>query len=225
MIWQDKGYLLKLNNYNENSSIAEFYTLYHGKKSGIIFGSSSKKNKSYLILGNKMHLNYSSKNENTIGNFKIEIDKVNTAYFFDHRVKLNCITYTLDLIRSLTAENLINKTIFDLLDIFFNNLFLDNWVDKFVLWELELFKSLGYEINYMEYVKKKMVNNEYIYVLKNNERRTVPNFLVENFSEKIKKQDIINGLKINGDFLDKTVIQINNEKILTLREEFIKLII
>ena len=43
MIWQDKGYLLNLNNYNENSSIAEFYTLYHGKKSGIIFGSSSKK--------------------------------------------------------------------------------------------------------------------------------------------------------------------------------------
>ncbi|RPG99393.1 MAG: hypothetical protein CBC78_002505 [Candidatus Pelagibacter sp. TMED118] len=70
-----------------------------------------------------------------------------------------------------------------------------------------------------------MVNNEYIYVLKNNEKRTVPNFLVENFSEKIKKQDIISGLKINGDFLDKTVIQINNEKILTLREEFIKLII
>ena len=26
MNWQDKGYLLSLNKYNENSSIAEFYT-------------------------------------------------------------------------------------------------------------------------------------------------------------------------------------------------------
>ena len=44
MIWQDKGYLLSLNNYNENSAIADFFTENKGKISGVIFGATSKKN-------------------------------------------------------------------------------------------------------------------------------------------------------------------------------------
>ena len=40
MKWQDKGYLISLNKYNENSSIAQFLTENHGKTTGIIFGSS-----------------------------------------------------------------------------------------------------------------------------------------------------------------------------------------
>ena len=75
MNWQDKGYLISHNKYNENSSIAEFYTENYGKTSGIIFGSSSKKIKNYLLIGNKFHINYNSKNETRVGNFKIEIEK------------------------------------------------------------------------------------------------------------------------------------------------------
>ena len=41
MNWQDKGYLLSLNKYNENSSIAEFFTKNNGKVVGVIFGSTS----------------------------------------------------------------------------------------------------------------------------------------------------------------------------------------
>ena len=49
MNWQDKGYLLSLNKYNENSSIAEFYTENNGKIVGVIFGSTSKKIKPAMI--------------------------------------------------------------------------------------------------------------------------------------------------------------------------------
>ena len=43
MKWQDKGYLLSINKYNENSAIAEFFTKNNGKVSGIIFGHHQKK--------------------------------------------------------------------------------------------------------------------------------------------------------------------------------------
>ena len=43
MNWQDKGYLLSLNKYNENSSIAEFYTENSGKIVGVILGLHQKK--------------------------------------------------------------------------------------------------------------------------------------------------------------------------------------
>ena len=70
MNWQDKGYLLSLNKYNENSSIAEFYTENNGKIVGVIFGSTSKKIKSYLQIGNKFQLNYQSKNFSRFHHYK-----------------------------------------------------------------------------------------------------------------------------------------------------------
>ena len=56
MKWEDEGFLLYKNKYSENSIIAEFFTLNHGKCSGIIYGGTSRKIKNYLQLGNKIHL-------------------------------------------------------------------------------------------------------------------------------------------------------------------------
>ena len=71
MIWQDKGFLLSSNKYNENSSIAQFYTENNGKVVGTIFGSSSKK-KNYLLIGNKFHLNSNLKDDGKTGYFKLK---------------------------------------------------------------------------------------------------------------------------------------------------------
>ena len=76
MNWDDTGFLLSKNRYNENSLISEFYTKNHGKISGIVFGGTSKKIKNYLQIGNQLYLNYNSKSENKIGYFKLEIQKV-----------------------------------------------------------------------------------------------------------------------------------------------------
>ena len=58
MNWDDSGFLLFKNRYNENSLIAEIFTKYHGKVTGIIFGGTSKKIKSYLQVGNNIHINF-----------------------------------------------------------------------------------------------------------------------------------------------------------------------
>ena len=65
MIWDDIGFLISKNRYNENSLITEVYTENHGKVSGIIFGGTSKKVKNYLQIGNQLFISYNSKNENT----------------------------------------------------------------------------------------------------------------------------------------------------------------
>ena len=43
MNWDDTGFLISKNRYNENSLISEIYTKNHGKVSGVIFGGTSKK--------------------------------------------------------------------------------------------------------------------------------------------------------------------------------------
>ena len=52
MIWCDKGFLISKFKYNENSIISDFFTLNHGRSSGIIFGATSNKIKGYLQVRN-----------------------------------------------------------------------------------------------------------------------------------------------------------------------------
>ena len=67
MNWIDQGFLVSKSRYSENSIIAELYTMDRGKVSGIIFGGTSKRIKNYLQMGNKLHVNYNSKNDNRMG--------------------------------------------------------------------------------------------------------------------------------------------------------------
>ena len=76
------------NRYSENSLIVEIFTKNYGKISGIVFGGTSKKIRNYLQIGNELYVNYNSKNENKLGYFKIEIQKVYSPFFFDNHQKL-----------------------------------------------------------------------------------------------------------------------------------------
>ena len=224
MIWQDKGYLLNINRYNENSSIAEFYTKKYGKVSGIIFGSTSKKNKSYLMLGNNLHINFSSKNNTSIGNFKIEINKVNTPIYFNDRLRLTCIIYSMQIIRLLSGENQTNESIYLLIDKLFELIKFDNWIQSFIYWELSLFKNLGYEINFEEFSILKENNDKSIHVSKIDNAKIIPAFLI-NKSDKINDyKELIIGLNLVGDFLEKSILQENNANVPYSRNEFISLI-
>ena len=161
MNWQDKGYLISSNRYNENSSIIELFTQERGKVKGILFGATSKKIKNYLFVGNCFHINFSSKNENSIGNFKLEIDKVNTPIFLEDQIKLSCIVNIFNLIKLLTVENQKNGKIFELISIFFKLLIKENWLTSYIFWELDLYKNLGYELNFSNYedIYNKMINS------------------------------------------------------------------
>ena len=115
MIWDDSGFLLSKNRYNENSLISEIFTKNHGKVSGIIFGGTSKKIKNYLQIGNKIHLNFNSKTENKIGYFKIEIQQAFSPIYFENSQKLFCINSSMNLIKILTADSQKNKKLYDLI--------------------------------------------------------------------------------------------------------------
>ena len=53
MYWQDEGFLLSKNNFDENSIIIEAFTLHHGNYNGIVYGGSSRKQKRNFQIGNQ----------------------------------------------------------------------------------------------------------------------------------------------------------------------------
>ena len=222
MIWDDLGFLLSKNRYNENSVITEIFTKNYGKVSGIIFGGTSKKIKNYLQIGNKIYVNFNSKSENKMGYFKIEILDAVTPYYFDNQKKLLCITSAMNLVRLLTAESQKNKLIYDLIEDFYIFLKDTNWIKSYIFWELRLFKVLGYDLEFENLVDLQIVNNQKYYISKSrSQKKIIPNFLIEKTNNKEELTTLLNGLKIVGDYLDKTILKPNNLVQPASRREFI----
>ena len=225
MNWDDSSFLLSKNKYNENSVIAEVFTENHGKCSGIIFGASSKKIKNYLQIGNKLHINHIFKNESKIGYFKVEILKAQTPFYFDDRKKLLCLASAMNLIKILTVEAQENIKIYNLIEKFFIILDDKSWVKKYIFWELELLKLIGYDLELKKMVSKEIIDNKIQYfVQSSSEKKTIPNFLIEPKDVEPDQKNIINGLKLVGDYLDKSILKPNNILFPATRLDFLNIL-
>ena len=221
MNWDDNGFLLSKNRYNENSLIAEIFTQVHGKISGIIFGGTSRKINNYLQIGNQLYVNFNSKSENRIGYFKIEISRAFSPIYFDDPKKLNCITSAMNLIRILTAESQSNNKVYDAINDFYIILAKSNWLKKYIFWELKLLSILGYNLDLKSFTNKRVINNKTLYIAEtSSEKKVVPNFLIDNNDSLNDINELLDGLKLVGEFMDKTIFKPNNMSFPISRNQF-----
>ena len=171
MYWKDEGYLLSKHNLDENSIIIETFTLDHGKYTGIVYGGSSKKQKRNFQVGNKILLNWKSKNQNRSGYFNVELIKPISPSFFDDKKRSICILSATSILKMLLPERQTNKKIYISFENMLKNLSSDNWIKLYINWELSLIKELGFEtsnkINHNDGTKKALAFNR--------------NLLMENF--------------------------------------------
>ncbi len=217
----DQGFLINKLKYNENSIIADFYTKANGRTTGIIFGGTSKKIKGYLQIGNYFHLNLNSKNNSKTLSIKVEILEPYTPFFFDNQKKLHCIISAMSLVKNLTPENDNNVEVFNLIQSLFKILEKKNWLKNYINWELMLLKYLGYDLNLKNIVHKENVNNNEIYYVKSSvQKKTVPNFLINESIENVDYMEILKGLTIVGNYMEKNIFSPNNMKVPIQRKQF-----
>ena len=171
MYWKDEGFLLSKNNFNENSILIEVFTFYHGKYTGIVYGGTSRKQKRNFQTGNKILLNWKSKNENRTGYFNVELLQPFAPLFFDDKKKTVCILSATSILKILLPERETNKKIYNSFENMLNGLKFNNWINLYINWELSLIKELGFEDNVKnnnnENIKKALLSNR--------------NLLMENF--------------------------------------------
>ena len=225
MIWNDSGFLLSKNKYNENSIVADIFTENHGKSVGIIFGATSKKIKNYLQVGNMLHINHTYKNDGKIGYFKVEILKALSPLYFDNKKKLMCLSSAMHLVKLLTVESQENSKIFKLIDDFFVILTNKNWIKEYIFWELKLLKLVGYDLQLNNIVNKEVIDNKTrYYVQSSKEKKIVPNFLVDFNNDELDDNKLLDGLKLVGDYLEKNILIPNNINYPAQRLDFIKVL-
>ena len=171
MYWEDVGYLLSKHNLDENSILIETFTLDHGKYIGKVYGGSSKKQKRNFQVGNKILLNWKSKNQNRSGYFNVELIKPISPFFFDDKKRSVCILSATTILKILLPERQTNKKVYISFENMLKNLSSDSWIKLYISWELSLIKELGFEtskkINHNDDTKKALAFNR--------------NLLMENF--------------------------------------------
>ena len=101
----------------------------------------------------------------------------------------------------------------------------ENWINKLIFWELDLLKLIGYDLELKRIVSEELIDNKKFYfVINNNEKKYIPNFLVEKNNEVIDFKQISAGLKLISDYLEKSILKPNNISHPKSRIEFLNLI-
>ena len=86
-----------------------------------------------------------------------------------------------------------------------------NWIKRYIFWELELFRVLGYDLELKNLVDKEVVGDKLQYISKSNtNKKIIPNFLIEKNEEPVDLTNLKKGLSLIGDYLEKTILRPNN---------------
>ena len=131
----------------------------------------------------------------------------------------------MSMIKFLTVENQTNKKIFYLINDFFTFLKKDNWIKNYIIWELNLLKEIGYDLDLKNIVNKETTDNKTTYfVQSSSQKKEVPTFLVDTQIENVDKKDILKGFLLLGNYLEKKILSPNNIKIPNSRTDFLNLV-
>ena len=185
MYWKDEGYLLSKTSFDENSIIIETFTMNHGKYSGVVYGGSSRKQKKNFQIGNKILLNWRSKNENKMGYFNIELIDPIAPLFFDNKKKAICILSATSILKILLPERQINKKIYFSFDRLIEQLNHENWIKLYIFWELSLIKELGFDSNFF---KEKNIDN---HIEIDNKKLAIPDLIIQKDNNSFTNFEII----------------------------------
>ena len=191
MYWKDEGYLLSKTSFDENSIIIETFTMNHGKYSGVVYGGSSRKQKKNFQIGNKILLNWRSKNENKMGYFNIELIDPIAPLFFDNKKKAICILSATSILKTLLPERQINKNIYFSFDRLIEQLNHENWIKLYIFWELSLIKELGFDSNFF---REKNIDN---HIEIDNKKLAIPDLIIQKDNNSFTNFEIQKALIFN----------------------------
>ena len=187
MNWQDEGFLLSKIKFRENANIISIFTNDRGKVSGIVYGGTSRKIRNFLQISNKVFIIYSSKSENRIGYFKVELVEAISPKYFNDKKKTAALLSLSAILNLLLPESQPYKNLYKALDELLKNLDQENWIILYVYWELKLLKELGFDpfLDQFSSENDKMLKYKILRI--DNIDYQVPTFLLS--KEKINKLD------------------------------------
>ncbi len=235
----DQGIILSIRKYSESSLIVKILSKDHGVYSGFVRGGSSSQkkfsSKSAIYQNfNLVDFEWSSKIEDNLGFFKVELKKSFLGDIISNPITLSSLGTISTIIEQNVLEREPSKEIFlGLLNLLQKlNCESKNFLKEYIKFEIELLKILGYGIDLSECVATGTTENLHFVSPKSaravclqagekyrDKLLILPQFLLKNEDLEIDKDDLLNGLKLSGFFIEKHLNSATSHQYSKLKQE------
>ena len=237
MNWTDEGLLLSVNPHGEKSAIIQVLTRTKGLHAGIIQNAFSRKMSSTLQPGSQLHLNWSSRLEEHLGSYKVDLLKTRADIFLANKLALDVFNSLSSLCISILAERdpmpEFYKITVKFLDQIVNQA---KWEFLYLDWELQLLTSIGYGLDLKKCVATGTTDNLFYISPKSgkavckekglkydNKLLRFPDILKDKKKDnEFSRSELVAGLSVTGFFLKKWITySLQNKQTMSIRQRLI----
>ena len=235
MKWEDEGIVLAVRPYGERNLIIDSFTPSKGRHSGMVRNANSNKTVNYLEPGVQLRLVWAARLHEHLGIFSTELVKSRTLNLIKSRDALLGFNSMLSILLITLPERepfekIYSKTI-GLIELIENR---DDWIAKYVEWELFILSELGYGLDLSTCVVSGE-NSNLIYVSPKSGRAVsesagkdwknkllaLPLFLLQE-QNCVSSGELLDGLTLTGYFLRKWALpNIERKSLPNARQRFI----
>lgn len=232
--WSDNAIIVNVVKFAERDAVVTFLTQNHGRHGGLCKGAFSKNGTGTFQIGNLVQIDWRARLEEHLGVVKAELAKSYAAAVLDDAQRLTALSCVCAMCSLLPEREIVSD--------FFQNtleqialLPFDGWAERYVRWEIELLKTLGFGLD-LSACAVTGAREDLIYVSPKSGRAVsrsagapwrdrlldLPAFLLDGDARAESVEEIKKALKLTGFFLENHVLKTLDCSIPAVRGRLIK---
>ncbi len=216
MEWRDQGVVLSVKSHGESSAIVELFTAEHGRHAGLVRGGASRRMKPVLQPGNSVTVTWRARLPEHLGNFTLDLERARAGVLMNDPLSLAGLSGACAVVSAL-PEREQHQALYDAFVVLLDTLEeVDVWPAVFVRFELGLLQELGFGLDLTKCAATGGTK-DLVYVSPKTGRAVsreagapyekrlyrLPAFLVGGRVSAAGPEDVADGLRLTGHFLER----------------------
>jgi DNA repair protein RecO (recombination protein O) len=234
MQWDDEGIVLAARAHGERALVVQLLTREHGRHAGLLRGGQAPKVRAHWQIGNRLTVTWRARLAEHLGFIGGEVMEAYAARLLDDPLRLGALASAASLAASALPEREPHPRAYRLLLQLIEALSADDrWAIAYVEWEMALLEDLGFGLD-LSSCAATGETEDLVYVSPRSGQAVsaaagapyrekllpLPAFL-RGDSARPEPQDVLNGMRLAGFFLEQRVFAPHQHKLPAARSRYV----